>query len=134
MQINRTTGAVFKKSGREFISVLSTKINGLRSRLAKRNRVLEEVMIDKRRLRSYLLRSAKPVNQAHNVGRYGVKNSIAYGKEHIGIEEVEEIKNLCARIFQIENEIQTLETLKNNLKDEDVVSLSLQELLQYGFE
>ena len=63
-----------------------------------------------------------------------MNNISSYGKEHIGIEEVEEIKHLCSRIFQIENEIKNYETLRNHVNDEDLVELSLQELIQYGFE
>jgi len=80
-----------------------------------------------------LLRSAKPSNQvghrAHSSG-----HSHSYGQEHIGIEEVEEIKHLCSRIFQIEQEIKTYEIIKNNLNDEDSVELTIQELMQYGFD
>lgn len=132
MNINHRSNQ-FKKSGKEFKQVLAIKINELQMRLTKRNKILEELLNDKKRLRSYLLRSAKPVNHGGH-GRAGINNLSSYGQEHIGIEEVEEIKHLCSRIFQIENEIKTYQTLKNNLVDEDSVELSLQELLQYGFE
>ena len=133
MNINQRSNQ-FKKTGKEFKLVLQNKIEALRLRLERRNKVLDEVMNDKRRLRSYLLRSAKPVNQGNHRGYGGVTGLQSYGQEHIGIEEVEEIKNLCSRIFQIENEIRTYETLKNNLKDKDSVELTLQELMQYGFK
>lgn len=132
MNINNRQGQ-FKKTGEEFKKVLSVKISGLKSRLEKRNKTLDDVMNDKKRLRSYLLRSAKPANYG-NQTRHGVTGLSSYGHDHIGIEEVEEIKNLCSRIFEIENEIRTYETLKNNLADEDKVELTLQELIKYGFE
>lgn len=131
MNINNRHGS-FIKSGTEFKIVLSKKIAELKNRLEKRNLILEELLNDKKRLRSYLLRSAKPDNHGHRGQLTGRFNS--YGQEHIGIEEVEEIKHLCSRIFQIEEEIKTYEVLRNNLKNEDKVELTLQELMQYGFE
>lgn len=131
MNINHRSNQ-FRKTGKEFKKVLSKKIDELNMRLGKRNLVLEELLQDKKRLRSYLLRSAKPVNQGGH-GRWA-QNLTSYGQEHIGIEEVEEIKHLCSRIFQIENEIKTYKTLRNNLSDGDEVDLTLQELMQYGFE
>ncbi len=131
MNINNRDNT-FKKSGAEFKKVLSKKIEELKMRLGKRNKVLEELLSDKRRLRSYLLRSANPIGRGHGGGWNSELSS--YGQEHIGIEEVEEIKHLCGRIFQIENEIKTYQTLKNNLNDSDTVELTLQELMQYGFE
>lgn len=132
MNINQRRES-FIKSGVEFKKVLSKKIEELKMRLNKRNIVLEELLNDKKRLRSYLLRSAKPSNQGGHRGHItGHFNS--YSQEHIGIEEVEEIKHLCSRIFQIEQEVKTYEIIKNNLEDEDNVELTIQELMQYGFE
>lgn len=133
MNINHRSNS-FKKTGKEFKEVLARKINELKQRLAKRNIVLNELLDDKNRLRSYLLRSARPVAQAGGQHRNWANNLTSYGPEHIGVEEVEEIKQLCARVFQIENEIKAYEILRNNLADSDVVELTLQELLQYGFE
>lgn len=129
MTINQRSNS-FKKTGREFKQVLGQKINELQMRLSKRNKILDELLNDKNRLRSYLLRSAKTPHQ------HGARtNAIhSYGKEHIGIEEVEEIKYMCSRIFQIENEVKTYKTLRNNLNDDDIIELNLQELLTYGFE
>lgn len=121
----------FEKSGKEFKQVLEIKISELKSRLSRRNIILDELLNDKKRLRSYLLRSGADLNEG-NYHRGGFPTS--YSRNHIGIEEVEEIKQLCNRIFQIENEIKTYTTIRNNLQDEDAVRLTLEELMQYGFE
>lgn len=131
MYIN-DTNSQFKKTGEEFKKILKKKIGELQMRLAKRNEILEGLLNDRKRLRSYLLRSANP--NFNGGGHVRTSNISSFGPEHIGIEEVEEIKHLCSRIFEIENEIKTCQTLENNLKNEDTIRLSLSELLQYGFE
>ena len=137
MQINNRLNT-FRKKGKEFKVVLNKKIAELEARLIKRNAILEDLLNDKKRLRSYLLRSGdtQTAGQSNYRGRANawMNNVISYDKEHIGIEEVEEIKHLCGRIFQIEIEKKAYEILRNNLGDEDTVELTLQELLQYGFE
>ena len=53
---------------------------------------------------------------------------------NIGRREIQEIDQLCRRVREIESELYQLEMLLTHLDDKKEFSLSLHELLSYGFE
>ena len=119
---------VFHKTGREIKSALQQRREQLQQRLAKRNHVLDAFLADTKKVRSYLVRSSQP-SYGH-----GTRAATLYGQDDISSEEKEEIAQLCQRIFELEQELYRLAAIASHLPDEQVVELSLDDLIGYGFE
>lgn len=84
---------------------------------------------DRKRLRSYLVRSSQQ-NYGHGSrGQYTL-----YGEEDISSEEKEEIEQMLRRIFEIEQEVRRLTLVTEHLDPKETFQLSYQELVSYGFE
>ena len=54
----------------------------------------------------------------------------SHGKEHIGVEEVEEIKHLCTRIYEIKNEIRVYKT-DGVYKIQSIIYLYIKSFIEY---
>jgi hypothetical protein len=117
-----TTGVKFKKTGREIKTAIQQRIAELRKRLAKRDRELERVMENKALLRSYLVRKAMN-DYPHS----------AQLKAEMPTEEHQRITELCRRIHVIEREIAELSIVHDNLKDNQELELSFEDVTRLGF-
>ncbi len=65
---------------------------------------------------------------------HGRQAATLYGQHDISSEEKEEISQLCQRIFELEQELYRLAAITRHLPDEQMVNLSLEDLIGYGFE
>jgi hypothetical protein len=116
------TGVKFKKTGTEVKTAIEQRIAELRQRLSKRDRELDGVMNDKALLRSYLVREA--------TNDYPHSTQL---KAEMPTEEHQRITELCRRIHVIEQEIAELSVVRDNLKDDQELELSFEDLTRLGF-
>jgi hypothetical protein len=65
---------------------------------------------------------------------HGRGSYILVGEDDISSEEKQEIQRLCMRIFEIEQELHRLALVAAHLGDEQVVALSFNDLVAYGFD
>jgi hypothetical protein len=124
-----TLEITFQKTGLEVREAVSRRIEQLRSRLDNRNEELDRVMDDREKLRSYLVRTAGDTFYAH--GREGPR---LYGEDEISSEAKEELRQMCRRILEIEQEIHRLRLIRTHVKDDQTIELSFDDLLIYGFD
>jgi hypothetical protein len=120
---------VFRKSGKDIKAAVQKRREQLQLRLNRRNQTLDEFLQDPRKVRSYMTRSANP-----EWSHYRQRGYTLFSNEDISSEEMEEIAQLCHRIYQIEQEIHQLELVLSNLEDSQVFDLSFEDLVAYGFE
>jgi hypothetical protein len=121
----------FPKNGAEIKAAIGGRLGQLQSRLGARNLELERLMGDRKRLRSYLIRSTEQEwGRKHMQGAA----SALYSPDDISSEERDEIKQLCSRINEIEQEIRRLTLVRTHLRDEQSFDLPYQDLVAYGFE
>jgi hypothetical protein len=116
-------GVKFFKSGREVKVAIASRLTDLESRLARRNTELETLMADKARLRSFLVRDANNDYPHHS----------QMATAELPTEDHQRILELCTRINRIEKEITKLATIRDNLKDEQDLTLDFDELMSVGF-
>jgi len=118
----------FRKTGSEIKEAMRARCAALRARLDHRNRALDALMGDRKKLRSYLVLSVE-----HRYNMHEGSGELR-GRDDISSEEIEDINQLCKRIREIEAEIYRLELTLAHLEDGKEFSLSLQELVAYGFD
>ena len=119
----------FKKNGREIREAVAKRIEQLRSRLEHRNAELEKLMSNKAKLRSYLVRSTQSEFYGH-----GREPSQLYSRDDISSEEKEELRQMCRRIFEIEQEVHRLTLIRTHLKEDQEFDLPFDDLVAYGFD
>jgi hypothetical protein len=119
----------FKKSGKEIKIALANRLVQLEQRLNKRNAVLDEFMEDKKKVRSYLIRSTQQTWRGHGGGEKAL-----FSQDDISSEEKEEMAQLCRRIYEIEQEVHRLNLIAAHLQDDQVFDLLFDDLVGYGFE
>lgn len=122
------TSVVFKKRGSEVKAAIRKRCDQLRARLERRNRTLDDLIDDRKRLRSYLVLSTE-----HRLGMHEGSSELR-SKDDISSEEIEDINQLCRRIREIEAEIYALELTLAHMEDDKEFELTLHELVSYGFE
>jgi CII-binding regulator of phage lambda lysogenization HflD len=108
----------FRKNGREIREAVAKRIDQLKSRLEHRNAELEKLMADKDKLRSYLIRSTQ-----HEFS-HGRAPSQLYSKNDISSEEKEEMRQMCRRIFEIEQEIHRADFDSHTLEGQSGVRIA----------
>lgn len=118
----------FKKSGKEIKTSIDTRCEELEERLSKRNIGLEEILNDRAKVRSYMLR------QGLSQRRYEYENPPIVTKNDISSEEIEEISQMCRRISEIEQEINKLRLIQAHLSDKEIFEIELKDLIRYGFK
>ena len=121
----------FPKSGAEIREAIGRRLEQLQARLTRRSEQLDELMNDRKRLRSYLIRSSEQP-WGHNVGP-GASGHLA-SLTDISSEERDEIRQLCRRVNEIEQEIKRLTLVRAHLKDDQIFPLPYGDLVLYGFE
>ncbi|MGL5063934.1 MAG: hypothetical protein ACRC62_28435 [Microcoleus sp.] len=124
MQIQIT----FRKTGKEIKQAVAQRQQQLRSRLEKRNQVLNEFMQDAKKVRSYMVRSSR-----YDYGHSSRKGYVLFSQDDISSEEKQEIQQLCNRIFEIEQELHRLALVATHLDDKQVLELTIDDLIGYGF-
>jgi hypothetical protein len=117
-----TTGVKFKKTGSEIKVAIERRVKELQKRLSKRDHELEGVMKNKALLRSYLVREA--------INDYPHSSQL---KAEMPTEEHQRITELCRRIQVIEREIAELSVVRDNLKNDQELELSFEDLTRLGF-
>jgi hypothetical protein len=115
-------GVKFLKSGREVKVAIASRLVDLEARLSGRNAELQAFMDDKPRLRSFLVRDSNN-DYPHN----------SQMATELPSEDHQRILELCTRINRIEKEITKLATIRDNLKDEQELTLDFDELMSVGF-
>jgi predicted Zn-dependent peptidase len=118
----------FRKTGQEVKHAIAQRQQQLQARLDKRNQVLDEFLKDTRKVRSYMVRSSR-YDYSHG-GRSGY---VLFAQDDISSEEKQEIQQLCNRIFEIEQELHRLALVVAHLDDQQVLELTLDDLIGYGF-
>jgi hypothetical protein len=124
-----TLRVTFKKTGQEIQDGIANRITALQARLDRRNQSLEELLDDRAKLRSYLVRSSQ--TYAHHGGR---GEYMLVSEEDISSEEKEEIDQMLRRIFEIEQEIRRLKLIAQHIVPTDTFELEFNDLVSYGFD
>jgi hypothetical protein len=120
-------GLVFIKTGAEIKAAATAKMAQIQSRLKRRHEALDEFLRDKDLVRSYLVRSSK--------SGYGMHGSRSLWSEtDISSERMEEIRQLCERIYDLESELHRLRLVVTHLADEQSFEIDYDDLAGYGFE
>jgi hypothetical protein len=120
----------FHKTGKEIKTAIQKRRDQLQQRLERRNKTLEEFLKDSKKVRSYMVRSS-----AQNYGgHYGGRGATLYANDEVSSEEMQEISQLCQRIFEIEQELHRLSLIAVHLSDDAVFELSFEDLIGYGFD
>jgi hypothetical protein len=118
----------FRKKGSEIKDAVHARCGALHSRLEQRNKALDSLMADRKKLRSYLVLSVE-----HRYGMHEGSGELR-GRDEISSEEIEDINQICKRIREIEAELFRLEMMLAHLEDDKEFNLSLPELVAYGFD
>jgi len=119
-------GLVFRKTGREIKAAAARRLEQVRHRLQRRNQALQEFMQDAERVRSYLIRSSRPI--------WGHGGPSLYSEGDISSEQMEETRQLCDRIFALELEEKRLQLTIAHLDDHQSFELTYEQLTSWGFE
>ena len=119
----------FRKTGKEIKTALRNRVAQLEQRLINRNATLDDFMQDKKKVRSYLIRSTQQTWMGHRQGEKAL-----FSQEDISSEEKEEIAQLCRRIYEIEQELHRLTLIAAHLQDDQIFELPFDDLVGYGFE
>ncbi|MFN7917648.1 MAG: hypothetical protein U0Q55_20040 [Vicinamibacterales bacterium] len=125
-----TLQLTFLKTGQEIRQAVQHRIAHLQERLDRLNTSLDTFLADRKKVRSYLVRSAPPQWGGHA----RVDNRSLYTQDEISSEEKEEISQLCRRIFEIEQELHRLRMVATHLRDDQSFELPFEDLVAYGFE
>lgn len=116
------TGVKFTKTGAEMKAAIEGRLDELNRRLTKRDAELTAVIEDRDLLRSYLVRNTRD-DFPHS----------SQLKSEMPSEEHQRITELCRRMNAIEEEMRQLCIVKDNLKDEQELELSFEDLANLGF-
>lgn len=114
----------FFKTGAQIKLAAAKYVEQLQERLERRNRALEEFLDDRQMVRSFLVRSSK--------GSWG-HGGFTWPKDAIASEQLEETRQLCERIYDLEQQIYQLQLVIAHLDDQRQFELTLDEMMSYGF-
>lgn len=119
---------LFTKTGKEIKAAVQKRKQQLQSRLDKRNEALNEFLKVSQKVRSYMVRSSQPIYG------HGTRGYTLYSKDDISSEEIQEVNQLCLRIYEIEQELHRLSLISMHMSDETVYELEFNDLIGYGFD
>jgi hypothetical protein len=117
----------FRKTGAEIKAAAASKMAQIQARLKRRYESLDEFMRDQNFVRSYLIRSSKS-----SYGMHGGRS--LWSETDISSERMEEIRQLCERIYDLESEMHRLQLVVAHLADNQSFDLAYEDLAGYGFE
>lgn len=117
----------FRKTGAEIKAAASAKMAQIQSRLERRHETLDEFLRDPTLVRSYLIRSSKSPSGMH-------RGRSLWSETDISSERMEEIRQLCERIYDLELELHRLKLVVAHLADDQSFDLTYEDLAGYGFE
>jgi len=117
----------FRKSGAEIKAAAAAKMEQIQSRLKRRHESLDEFLGDPNFVRSYLIRSSKV-----SYGMHGGRS--LWSESDISSERMEEIRQLCERIYDLESELHRLRLVVAHLVDNQSFDLNYEDLCSYGFQ
>jgi hypothetical protein len=117
----------FRKTGAEIKAAASSKMVQIQSRLKRRHETLDGFLRDPNFVRSYMIRSSKA-----SYGMHGGKS--LWSENDISSERMEEIRQLCERIYDLESEMHRLKLVVAHLADNQSFDLTYEDLAGYGFE
>ena len=117
----------FRKTGAEIKAAASAKMAQIQARLQRRHATLDEFLRDQTFVRSYLIRSSKA-----SYGMHGGRSLWSEGD--ISSERMEEIRQLCERVHDLESELHRLRLVIAHLADDQSFDLTYDDLAGYGFE
>ena len=122
-------GVTFRKSGRDIKAAVANRCRELQGRLDRRNSSLDKFLDDRQLVRAYLIRSSVMTFDMHTgQGEFLVR------KDDISSEQMDEIKQLCHRILEIEQELHRLKLVAAHMDDNEIFELGYQDLVGYGFD
>src|SRR5579864_7542074 len=114
-------GITFRKTGAEVKTAVRTRLLDLEQRLQKRNATLEELLLDKKRLRSYLVRNLdNPWPRTLGQAQFDIPS-----------EDNQEVAELCRRVFVLEKEVANLQMILTHLRDDQEFELTFEEMISY---
>jgi histidyl-tRNA synthetase len=120
---------IFRKAGHEVKKAIARRQQQLQARLDKRNAILNEFLSDIEKVRSYMVRSS-----SQDYSHRAYQSHVLFSPDDISGEEKQEIQQLCNRIFEIEQELHRLAVVVTHLDDKQVIELTLDDLISYGFD
>ena len=123
-------GIRFKKTGGEIKEAAGKRLEQLQQRLARRNTTLDEFLKDRALVRSYLVRAIGSRVRYRNPE----DGAPLHSESEISSEQMEEIRKVCERIFELETEIRRLRLAIAHLADGETFELTAAQLSSYGFE
>lgn len=115
----------FKKTGREIKQAAQQRCKDLQQRLEARNATLEKFLDNRSMVRSFLIRTSAPIRRTQ---------ANLFSQEDISSEQMEEIRRVCQRIFELEEELKRLQLLLSHLEEDRTFDLSFSDLIAYGFQ
>lgn len=116
----------FRKTGAEIKAAIKGRCHELEQRLEKRLAVLDEFLTNTQLVRSYLIRTAAPT-------RHGGDPGDLWSRDDISSEHLREIRQVCERVFEIQQELRRLQLASQHLADDQTFDLSISDLVGYGF-
>lgn len=117
---------LFEKTGAEIKTAVEARISQISSRLERRNKALDEFMEDRSLVRSYLVRSSR------GFGSHGQETLWSGGD--ISGEQLVEIRQLCNRIYVLEDQLRTLQRIVKHIDTQKVFELNEQDMEKFGFD
>lgn len=124
--VENRMGLLFRKTGRDIKQAAFGRLEQIHQRLERRNQALTEFMRDAERVRSYLVRSSRPM--------FMHGGPSLYSEGDISSEQMEETRQLCERIFALEAEEKRLKLTIAHLDENQTFELTYEQLASYGFE
>ena len=118
----------FTKTGAEIKAAAEIRCEQIQQRLDHRLGALDEFMTDSQMVRSYLIRTA--AGSRHMGGR----EPELWTKDDVSSEQLEEVRKTCERVYALQQELRQLQLLTKHIADDKTFDLTINDLIQYGFQ
>ena len=118
----------FTKTGGEIKAAAETRCEQIQQRLDLRLAALDEFMADSKMVRSYLIRTA--AGSRHMGGR----DPELWTKDDVSSEQLEEVRKTCERVYALQQELRQLQLLTKHIANDKTFELTINDLIQYGFQ
>ena len=64
----------------------------------------------------------------------GGRDTELWTKDDVSSEQLEEIRKTCERVYALQQELRSLQLLTKHIADDKTFDLSINDLIQYGFQ